>query len=104
MPTPAALGLADGDRSMADLKDLGWYDEDGLELLWGLAGAADPELALTSLVRLKEKLMVDFLADVYDLSPEDSYTLCSVAANLRVTQMVNGTVGMHLQMPKLATV
>ena len=48
--------------------------------------------------------MVDFLADVYDLSPEDSYTLCSVAANLRVTQMVNGTVGMHLQMPKLATV
>lgn len=56
VPTPAAIGLPDGQRALADLKELGWYDEDGLELLWGLAGAADPELALKSLVRLKERL------------------------------------------------
>ena len=56
VPTPATLGLPDGDRAVQDLKELGWYDEDGLELLWGLAGASDPEQALTSLVRLKEKL------------------------------------------------
>lgn len=45
--------------------------------------------------------MVDFLADQYDLSPVDSYTLCSISADLRVTQMVNGVVGMHVKMAKL---
>ncbi|AMK79442.1 acetamidase/formamidase family protein [Corynebacterium glutamicum] len=45
--------------------------------------------------------MVNFLAELYELSPEDSYTLCSISANLRVTQVVNGVVGMHVKMPKL---
>lgn len=45
--------------------------------------------------------MVDFLTEFYGLSPEDSYTLCSISAHLRVTQMVNGVVGMHVKMPKL---
>ncbi|WP_448852290.1 bifunctional [glutamine synthetase] adenylyltransferase/[glutamine synthetase]-adenylyl-L-tyrosine phosphorylase [Corynebacterium sp. 335C] len=56
LPRPAALGLADGERTMADLTDLGWWNEDSLELLWGLAGAADPNLALGALVRLKARL------------------------------------------------
>lgn len=56
LPRPAALGLADGERTMADLTELGWWNEDSLELLWGLAGAADPNLALGALVRLKARL------------------------------------------------
>src|SRR5699024_483431 len=40
-------------------------------------------------------MMVDLLAEYYELSPADAYTLCSIAASLRVTQMVNGVVGMH---------
>lgn len=45
--------------------------------------------------------MVDFLSAHHGLTPEDSYTLCSISAHLRVTQMVNGVVGMHVKMPKL---
>lgn len=47
------------------------------------------------------EMMVDFLSEHYELSPDDAYTLCSISGNLRVTQMVNGVVGMHMKMPKL---
>ncbi|MBV7295817.1 bifunctional [glutamine synthetase] adenylyltransferase/[glutamine synthetase]-adenylyl-L-tyrosine phosphorylase [Corynebacterium sp. TAE3-ERU12] len=56
VPTPAQLGLDGGERARTDLRDLGWYDENSLELLWGLAGASDPNLALTALIRLKQQL------------------------------------------------
>lgn len=56
LPRPAALGLESGDRTKSDLDELGWYNEDSLELLWGLAGAGDPDLALSSMVRLKQTL------------------------------------------------
>lgn len=56
VPRPAALGLRNDERTRTDLEDLGWYNEESLQLLWGLAGAADPNLALMSLVRLKEAL------------------------------------------------
>ena len=55
VPNPSTLGL-NADRALDDLRFLGWYDEEGLELLWGLAGAADPDLALSTLVRLKTRL------------------------------------------------
>lgn len=35
------------------------------------------------------------------LDPEEAYSLCSIAANVRVTQMVNGTVGVHAVVEKL---
>ena len=56
VPRPAALGLRNDDRTRADLEDLGWYNEESLQLLWGLAGASDPKLALVALVRLKGAL------------------------------------------------
>lgn len=38
--------------------------------------------------------MVNWLVED-GLSPEDAYSLCSIAADVRVTQMVNGVVGVH---------
>jgi len=35
-----------------------------------------------------------------NLSREDAYTLCSLAADLRVTQTVNGSKGIHCMIEK----
>jgi acetamidase/formamidase len=35
-----------------------------------------------------------------NLSREDAYTLCSLAADLRVTQTVNGSKGIHCMIAK----
>lgn len=44
--------------------------------------------------------LVDWLtAD--GLSPEEAYSLCSIAADVRVTQMVNGVVGVHAMIERL---
>ena len=34
------------------------------------------------------------------ISREDAYTLCSLAADLRVTQVVNGAKGIHVMLEK----
>jgi acetamidase/formamidase len=34
------------------------------------------------------------------LTREDAYTLCSLAADLRVTQVVNGSKGIHIMLAK----
>ena len=51
MPSVATLGLT---RSTAaeDLEFLGWDSAESTELLWCLAAAGDPDLALNNLVRL----------------------------------------------------
>lgn len=38
------------------------------------------------------------------LSPDDAYSLCSIAADVRVTQMVNGVVGVHAALQNLEAV
>ena len=40
------------------------------------------------------------LAETRNLSREDAYTLCSLAADLRVTQTVNGSKGIHCMIEK----
>lgn len=37
------------------------------------------------------------------LSPDEAYSLCSIAADVKVTQMVNGVVGVHAMLEKLDT-
>jgi acetamidase/formamidase len=44
--------------------------------------------------------MIAFLEHDKHLSADDAYMLCSVAGNLIVTQIVDGTVGTHLLLPK----
>ena len=44
--------------------------------------------------------MIVLIGEVAGLSREDAYTLCSIAADLRVTQTVNGSKGIHCMLAK----
>ena len=53
----------------------------------------DPDL--DEAARLATREMVDFLVSEKGMAPSDAYILCSVALDLRVTQLVDGTKGVH---------
>ena len=44
--------------------------------------------------------MISLLGSVAGLSPEDAYSFCSLALELRVTQLVDGNKGIHAMMAK----
>ena len=47
------------------------------------------------------RAMITYLIDVWDLSPEDAYVLCSVAVDLKISELVdapNWIVSAHLPM------
>ena len=44
--------------------------------------------------------MIRWIVDLRGLSKEDAYALCSLAADLRVTQTVNVAKGIHCLLPK----
>ncbi len=44
--------------------------------------------------------MIALIGEHSGLSPQDAYTLCSLAADLRVTQMVDGNKGIHCVLSK----
>ena len=44
--------------------------------------------------------MIKWIAERRGLSREDAYMLCSLAADLRITQCVNGTKGVHMLLNK----
>lgn len=46
--------------------------------------------------------MIAFIGERSNIAPEDAYTLCSLAADLRVTQIVDGNKGVHAMLPKWA--
>ena len=48
--------------------------------------------------------MIVLLGEKGKLSREDAYTLCSLAADLRVTQAVNGQKGIHCVIEKALVV
>jgi acetamidase/formamidase len=58
----------------------------------------DPDLDDAAKQALRE--MIALLGDLVGLAPEDAYTLCSLAADLRVTQLVDGNKGIHAMLPK----
>jgi acetamidase/formamidase len=43
---------------------------------------------------------IQLLVDTYHLSREDAYQLLSVSSDVDVTQLVDGTVGVHVMIPK----
>jgi acetamidase/formamidase len=55
---------------------------------------------LDEAARLAVREMVDFLAAEKKLSRDDAYMLCSLAADLRVTQAVDATKGIHAMLAK----
>lgn len=60
--------------------------------------AFDPDLDRAARAALRD--MIKLLGEVKGLSREDAYMLCSLAADLRVTQLVNGHNGVHVMLEK----
>jgi len=58
----------------------------------------DPDLDKAAEIATRE--MVEFLVAEKKLSREDAYVLCSIAGNLHVTQVVDGTKGVHMTIAK----
>jgi acetamidase/formamidase len=58
----------------------------------------DPDL--DEAARMATREMVRFLVDERGMSASDAYILCSVALDLRVTQLVDGTKGVHGMLAK----
>ena len=46
--------------------------------------------------------MIALICEHSGLSAQDAYTLCSLAADLRVTQLVDGNKGIHCMLAKSA--
>lgn len=65
--------------------------------LWITTGF-DPDLVNASKAAVRD--MIRLLEEVYGLSPEDAYALCSVAVDLSVSQVVNTVRGVHARLPK----
>jgi acetamidase/formamidase len=55
---------------------------------------------LTEAAKLATREAIDFLSTEKKLSREEAYMLASVAANFRITQVVDGTKGVHGMIPK----
>jgi acetamidase/formamidase len=60
--------------------------------------AFDPDLDDCVVIALRN--MINLICARTNLSREDAYTLCSLAADLRVTQVVNGAKGIHVMLEK----
>jgi len=60
--------------------------------------AFDPDLDAAVIVALRN--MIDLIVARTTLSREDAYSLCSIAADLRVTQVVNQAKGIHVMLEK----
>jgi len=79
---------------------------DDLTLEWPMAEtpthvmtmAFDPDLDDCVVIALRD--MIKLICARTGISREDAYTLCSLAADLRVTQVVNGAKGIHIMLEK----
>jgi acetamidase/formamidase len=55
---------------------------------------------LNEAARMATREMIDFLVSQKGMSRDEAYILCSLAADLRVTQVVDGTKGVHAMLAK----
>ena len=58
----------------------------------------DPDLNVA--MRAASLEMLHLLTDVHGLSPDDAYSLMSVAVDFTVTQVVDGRQGVHARVPR----
>ena len=58
----------------------------------------DNDLTVATQIALRE--MIDFLVTQKHLSRDDAYMLSSVAADLSITEVVDGNKGVHMMIPK----
>jgi len=55
---------------------------------------------LNAATTLAVREMIDFLTNEKHLSRDDAYMLASVAADLHITELVDGNKGVHMSIPK----
>jgi acetamidase/formamidase len=60
--------------------------------------AFDPDLDTCVVIALRQ--MLDLIAAATGLKRQEAYALCSLAADVRVTQVVNGAKGVHVMLEK----
>ncbi len=60
--------------------------------------AFDPDLDDCVVIALRQ--MVDLVAKEAGIKQQEAYALCSLAADVRVTQVVNGSKGIHVMLDK----
>ena len=78
----------------------------GLRVRWPRAETPTHYIAmglhtdLDEAAKLATREMVDFLAAEKKMSRDDAYVLCSIAVDLHVTQLVDGTKGVHAMLAK----
>jgi acetamidase/formamidase len=58
------------------------------------------DVDLTRATRIAIQEMIDFLATTKDLDKHAAYQLTSIAGDVAITQLVDGTMGVHVKMPK----
>ena len=78
----------------------------GMKLTWPRAETSthfisigtDVDLRIATRVAIQE--MVDFLASTKKMDKHQAYQLTSLAGDVAITQLVDGTMGVHVKMPK----
>jgi acetamidase/formamidase len=60
--------------------------------------AFDPDLDDCVVIALRQ--MVDLIAQAAGIKSQEAYALCSLAADVRITQVVNGSKGVHVMLDK----
>jgi acetamidase/formamidase len=60
--------------------------------------AFDPDLDDCVVIALRQ--MVDLVAQKSGITRQQAYALCSLAADVHVTQVVNGSKGIHVMLEK----
>jgi acetamidase/formamidase len=58
------------------------------------------DVDLTKATRIAIQEMVDFLAATKSMDRHSAYQLTSIAGDVAITQLVDGTMGVHVKMPK----
>jgi acetamidase/formamidase len=58
------------------------------------------DVDLTQATRVAVQEMVDFIAATRGLDKHAAYQLTSIAADVAITQLVDGTMGVHVKLPK----
>lgn len=79
---------------------------EGMRLTWPMAEtethimtmAFDPDLDQCVVIALRD--MIDLIAARTGITKAEAYALCSLAADLRITQVVNGNKGVHVMLEK----
>jgi acetamidase/formamidase len=78
----------------------------GMKLAWPRAETSThfismgTDVDLTKATRIAIQEMIDFLASTRSMDKHTAYQLTSVAGDVAITQLVDGTMGVHVKMPK----